>query len=150
MPIQPTTFTHDVRSLQELAQAILDHEFTPREGDSPYHCSMKFREQLLYAFGTDEEMPYSRQLLWPLKALAEGIPLDRQRKHDLAHALEVIDAYRRDSTDLLTIDAHEDVATSAAEISNLASIETLVRALAHKLNISLIQPHSGRSVPHAE
>ncbi len=150
MLIRPTTPKHDSRSLQQLAQAILDHEFTPREGDSLYQCSMTFREQLLYAFGTEEEMPYSRQLLWPLKALAEGIPLDRQGKHDLGHALEVIDAYRRDSSDLLAIDAHEGVATSEVEISNLASIETLVRALAHKLNLTLIKPHSGQSVPHAE
>jgi hypothetical protein len=139
MPSRSTTPKHDSRSAQQLARAILDHEFTPREGDLPQASSMTFREQLLYDFGTDGEMPYSRLLLWPLKTLADGIPLDRQRKHDLAHALEVIYAYRRDSTDLLIIDAHEDVTTSQVEISNLASIETLVRALAHKLKIILIE-----------
>jgi hypothetical protein len=139
MPSRSTSSKHDSRSAQQLAQAILDHEFTPRQGDSPHHCSMTFREQLLYAFGTDEEMPYSRQILWPLKALAEGIPLDRQRKHDLGHALEVIDAYRRDSSGLLSIDAHEGATTSQVEISNLASIETLLRILAHKLTITLIE-----------
>src|SRR5437899_12337136 len=101
---------------------------------------MTFREQLLYDCGTDEEMPYSRLLLWPIKALAEGMPLDRQHTHDLGHALEVIDAYRRESMDLLTVDAHDNLATSEVEISNLAAIETLVRALAHKLNITLIVP----------
>jgi len=82
---------------------------------------------------------YKRKSLWPLKALADGIPLNRQRKHDLGHALEVIHGYRSDSSDLLSIDIHEDVTTSQVEISNLASIETLVRALAHKLNITMIE-----------
>jgi hypothetical protein len=140
MPIQSTTLKHDSRSVRQLAQAILDHEFTPRESDCPYDCSMTFREQLLYAFGTDEEMPYSRQVLWPLKALADGIALDRQRKHDLSHALQVIAAYRQDSTELLGIAAYEEAATSQAEISNLASIETLARVLALKLNITLVEP----------
>jgi hypothetical protein len=139
MPTQPGTRKRDSRSAQQLAQAILDHEFTPRASDSLYDCSMTFREQLLYAFGTDEEMPYSRHILWPLKALAEGLLLDRRHKHDLGHALEVIDAYRRDSSGLLTIDTYEGATTSQVEISNLASIETLVRALARKLNIILIK-----------
>src|SRR5262249_43308135 len=107
MPIDSNKLKQDPRSLQELAQAILDHLFTPRHGDSPSACSMTFREQLLYDFGTAEEMPYARLLLWPLKALADGVRLDWQRQHDLGHALEVIVAYRQESRDLLAIDAYE-------------------------------------------
>ena len=41
-------------------------------------------------------------------------------------------------------EAQDDMATFAAMIGNLKAIETLVRALAKKLGVSLIEPGPGR------
>jgi hypothetical protein len=162
MPVDPKRIKPDNRSPQQLAKAILDHEFTPRVGEIRYSTS--FREQLLMDYQTDyrEVADHGEPLVITLKALEEGSPPRPDDKRRLRHALQVIDAYKigaaewrddgareaRDTvagphTEALRRAAAESMETRMVEISNLKAIERLVRALAHNLGVSLVEP--GRS-----
>jgi hypothetical protein len=160
MPIDPATLKPDSRSPKDLAQAILDHEFTPK---SPAFDGVTFREQLEY--NADDHYHQSARLLWPLKHLAAGRPLSPFSQRDLSHGLQVLAAYEADSAesrDILAMhatpdmrprneyqqqarrghlihgrppedaqrEAQEDMANAAIEINNLKLIERLLRALA--------------------
>ena len=172
MPIDPEKLKQDPRSPQELAKAILDHELTPSGQRS---SRMTFREQLLCDYGGEEEKKYGRDLLWALKAVEDNLAVSVRHRRSLSHGLQLVDAYRRESTafrDMAEIEANPDMppknrvqqsakrkhvpegphaekleraaqeqmARNAVEISNLKSIDKLIRALAQKLRIALIEP----------
>lgn len=163
MPIDPEKFKQDPRTPQQLAKAILDHQFTPGKAESP---SVGFGKQLLM----DDEEGYGgkhgRGLLIALQAIAADLPLGNTEKRDMRHALEAIDSYRRESAafrDMVARDANamppelvpfvygqaaadlprkdfDSMESFMVELGNLKTIEKLVRALASKLDISLIEP----------
>jgi hypothetical protein len=172
MPIDRDRFKQDPRTPQQLANAILDHEVTPRAGKG---YGMTFREQLWADYDTLHQMdhPVLRKwgsgLLLTLKRLEEGVTnsTDRENRRQLSHALDVIQVYRREQaewrdaargdTNLVeTVQPHEnwsglprdwyqreaadDVETHMVAISNLSSVEKLMRILADKLGISLREP----------
>jgi hypothetical protein len=161
VPHRPEKFKEDPRSPQELAKAILDHPLTPR-GQEPY--SVSFRERLLL----DDDTQYQAQhpvlsahgspLAFTLKACEEGASLGRTDKRRLSHALQVIDAFKNRAAEIREDSARQVAATPVAlhnayhrgeaesmedclvEIIHLNAIEQLVRALAHKLGVTLIEP----------
>jgi|GEM_PF-5969206 len=161
MPVDPDKYKQDSRSPQELAKAILDHQLTP-SGSEPY--SVSFREQLLIDYGKDHHRKhpvlgkYVSGLVWTLKAWEEGSLPDHLKKRAFSHALQVIDAYKheaaqsrddaeRDTTGINGQHAEfhqraaaEEMESQMVAISNLKSIENLVRTLAGKLGVSLIEP----------
>jgi hypothetical protein len=160
MPIDPDSLKQDPRSPQELAKAILDHEFTPRATDS---ASISFRERLLMDLSGDQgfaQRKHAFALVWALKNLEENIPLSKVSQRDLRHALRVTSCYRQESaefTDLyataaeggastasLRREAAKSMHASEAEISNLGSIEQLLRTLAPKIGVSFIGPRGRR------
>ena len=94
MPPDPATLKPDPRSPLQLSLAILDHEFSPEGGDFK---RVSFREMLEY--NADDHGHPAARLLWPLKHLADGQPLSPFDRIDLSHGLEVIAAYKADSTD---------------------------------------------------
>lgn len=96
MPVDPAKLTPDDRTPQALAKAILEHEFSPESQDGIFQ-RVSFREQMEYN-AHDHGHPAAR-LLWPLKYLADGRPLTPFARTDFSHGLEVIAAYRADSTD---------------------------------------------------
>jgi hypothetical protein len=152
----------DSPSPQELAQTILDHEFTPENGAI---ASASFREQLLS--DADDPRHPAAKLLAPLIELADGFELSPLGRRDLAHALEITAAYKADSArwrDMLaarassglphcpTTDdgrraAQDEMASFAVEIGNLSAIEKLLRALAAHpgVQVKLIEPGRGRA-----
>jgi hypothetical protein len=155
MPVKPENFKQDPCSPHELAKAILDHEYTPGGSNS---FSLTFREELFLDHLSLNEKEHGAGLLFTLKRLEERLPVDGGLGKDrLRHALEVIDAYRKESAesrdrnakeaaghDGVTAEgqrgAAEAMETCMVEISNLASIERLTRTLAHKLGVFLIEP----------
>lgn len=173
MPIDPEKFKQDPRSPQELAKAILDHELNPPSVDS-YRLTL--REKLCLDNNSQAQADhfmlheYGSRLLWAMKALEDGSPLDRDERFDLQYALQVIDAYRQKSEierDRSAKAANAPLANPAGsaedrrlaeyrrdrademesymvEINNLDSIEKLMRSLAHKLGIPLIEPVRGK------
>jgi hypothetical protein len=174
MPIDADSLKQDSRSPQQLAQAILNHEFSPSTTD---FVGVAFREQLQY---NAEQTRHPAALLFsPLIELAEGRPLSPQAKLNLAHGLQVTDAYRQDSTrsrDIYVMhanpdlrprnayqrqahrahvihgrpssdaqrEAQEDMATSVVEIGNLNAIEKLLRALASHPEVKVKLIEPGR------
>src|SRR5690348_13826979 len=142
MPIDPEKFKQDERSPQELAKAILDHEFRP--GGGKYY-SLTFRERLLMDYQSDGEVKHAPAMLWVLKELEEGLPILMGRKDSLRYALQVIDVYKRESAHyrddaiaeanraFADLDTHpprayprevaEEAETLMLEINNLNSIE---------------------------
>jgi hypothetical protein len=172
MPIDPEEFQQGARSSQDLAKAILDHEFNPPWGDD--YPSMTFREELFANHGTKDEKKHGREVLWVLKTLEANISPTKKHKVDLRHGLQVIDAYRKEwirnrdmeetranpdrvsrrttqetaqwfnrlmpPTEEQERDAQDSVGVCAATIGNLNAIEKVMRALARKLSITLIEP----------
>ena len=154
MSFDSKQFKQDGRSPQELAKAILDHEFLPGTGQS---YSITFREQMLMDYQTPHQMEhpvlskYGSGLVWTLKKLEEGISIDQNQKRQLSHAIQVINAYRmetaafrddsaRRATDWKQREEAEMMGTYAVGISNLMSVEKIVRSLAQKLDVLLIEP----------
>ncbi len=149
------------RSPQQLARAILDHELTPP--GRVLRSGVSFREQMLMDYEIDDDREVTEHagpLAIALKSLEAGAPPDRDGNGVLSRALQVIEAYKKEAagyrddaarhareaphSELLRQDAAEEVEKCAAEISNLNSIEKLVRQLAHRVGVSLIEPGRGR------
>jgi hypothetical protein len=163
MPIDPEKFKQDRRTPAELAKAILDHDFTPR---LDHYYGMTFREHLLFDGNSPSEVQHGTGLLWTLKTLEADVPLIQEHKDGLRHALEVMAAYRRESANYrdsglnkgAIAQAKRDTSpnweyierlrredadwreTCMVEISNLNAIEKMIRALAQRLNVPLIDP----------
>jgi hypothetical protein len=160
MPIDTKTLKQDPRSPRELVKAILDHQFCPR-GGMPY--SISFREQLLMDYQTAnwQVAEHGTPLVLTLKGWEEGARPSRHEKCAFSHALQVLDAYRKETAHFRNDDvreareareegsphaeflrrvAAESMESCKVKISNLNSIERLVRTLAHKLNVALIEP----------
>jgi len=95
MPIDRASLKPGPRSPQQLAQAILEHEFSPESQEGIFK-RVSFGEQLEYN-AHDHVHPAAR-LLWPLKHLAACRQLSPFDRIDFSHGLEVIAAYRQDST----------------------------------------------------
>lgn len=151
----------DNRTPQELAKAILDHEVDPKSEKQP---SYNFRETLCLNPNEQNGHP----LLQCLKCIEEGIPLTGQMKKKLAGALKEIDDYRRESmahnhmlkqglqgvpqdfyirllkTESQKRAAQDNIGDNAVAINNLNHIEKLMRVLAEKLGITLIEPTRGK------
>lgn len=164
MPIGPDKFKQDQRSPQELAKAILDHVLTPRDGGCPY--SLSFRERLFMDYQVLHNnrilRKYGEPLVLTLKAIEEGAPPNADIKRRLSHALLVTDAYKKEAVEFrqdAIIEANEafvdpegkpplsfqrkdaeNIEAFTVEIINLQAIDRLMRALAHKLGVSLVEP----------
>lgn len=85
----------DRRTPQQLAKAILDHEFTPAS-----LVRMTFREQLLHDHLTRWEKEHANKLLWGLKRMEGGETPDRAILQDFCHGLLAISAYKKASREL--------------------------------------------------
>ena len=175
MPIDPASLQPELPSPIELAQTILDHDFSPH---TERFLGTNVREQLLYN-AADDHHPAAR-LLAPLIQLADGLPLTPLGKRDLAHGLEVLAAYRQDSmrvrdraavhanpdvrprnaaqaearrahgifgrpTEDAQRDAHHDMTGAAIEIGNLKLIEKLLCTLAMHPEVNVRLIEPGRA-----
>lgn len=157
--------TPDNRTPQQLAEAILNHEISARHESSP---SLTFRELLFMDHLTEDEKKHGGKLLWALKTLEEDIPLTPRQRKALAMALNVLAHYKKDfrefqndalrashgniedsdgSTNLYrdTLakhpkQAHNEIGEMAVYIGNVNHIEKIIRILAQKLVIDLIEP----------
>jgi hypothetical protein len=108
MPPDPAGLKPDPRTPEQLAQAILEHEFSP-ESQMGVFKRVSFGEQLEY--NAAQETHPAALLLASLQILAQGRSLSPQDKLDVSHGLEVIAAYREDSTrsrDMYAMHANPD------------------------------------------
>jgi hypothetical protein len=108
VPTDPASSNADDPSPQQLAQAILDHPFSP---ESSYFLGTTFREELQYHH--QGKLRYlAPRLYWPLHALEQGRALSPFEQGEFSHALEVLDAYREASTrsrNILAMHANPDM-----------------------------------------
>lgn len=170
MTVDPENFKDDPRSPQVLAKAILDHPLIPSDRYDP---SYNFRESLLLDNGTESEKKHAPGLVTALKNLEDAVSCDHLDQRHLSHALQVINAYRKEAENfrgMAELDAnyqapeelsglpparreqmlefHRDAAGSmekwTVEKIHLGAIEKLVRQLAQKIGVSLIEPRRRR------
>lgn len=174
MPLDPDKYKQENRSPKELAKAILDHEVKPRS-PVDYRFTFREKLCCDHRTQEQEDYPVLREhgsmLLWAMKSLEDDSPLDRDERFHLRHALLVIDAYRQKSEierDRFAKSANaplahpphsaedhrmaefrreiaDEMGDYIVEISNLNSIEKLIRSLAHKLGIPLIEANRRQS-----
>lgn len=159
MPFDPDKYKQDPRTPQELAKAILDHQVTPQGGGCPY--SVSFRERLLMDYQAMHDdlilRKYGEPLVIVLKGMEEGASPDRDDKRYFRHGLRVIDSYKKEAAEwrddearkaretngphaqTLRRAAAESMETRMVEINNFKAIEKLIRTLAVRIGVSLVE-----------
>jgi hypothetical protein len=171
MAVDPEQFKRDARSAQELAKAILDHVFEAR---TKYSSSMTLRERLLVDFrrkhtgmlvealkaleenvplgiGKKSALPHALEVIARYKREMEfsrdwqramGNPSFRPTDPTAQAAADLFASAGKDEQARRNL--QEGAEDAMVTLSNLRSIEKLMRVLAHKIGLSLIEPGRGK------